>query len=76
MFHVDVDALKKIVKDKDFTLEGLASDMGIDRSRLYRHLVGNKLTVNEMHMIVEILSLTKREVEEIFFARKSQKRYS
>lgn len=69
MFHTDVDAFKEKVKAKGFTLEGLASDMGIDRSKIYRHLVKNKLTVNEMYSIISILSLTQEEVIEIFFAR-------
>lgn len=69
MFHVDADAFKAKVKEKGFTLEGLASDMGTDRSTIYRHLEKNKLTVNELHSIISILSLTREEVVEIFFAR-------
>lgn len=66
MYCVDVALLKAKTIIAGTTFEGLAHDLGIDRTTFYRRLRTNTLRVGDIHKIVEVLHLTPEDTIAIF----------
>ena len=65
--NVDVAKLRGKIVEKGFTVETLATAIGIDRSTLYRKLdTIEKFTIGEARKIKEVLGLTNAEATQIF----------
>ena len=66
---VDVEKLKREIKESGQTVKTLAANMGIDVSTLYRKLQsgGESFTVKEASQMTDILSLNREKAKEIFF---------
>jgi predicted DNA-binding protein (UPF0251 family) len=62
--------LKGKLAENNITQEAVADKMGITRSTFYRKMKenGKSFTVEEVHKLVKILSLTTKDVMKIFFA--------
>lgn len=69
MYKIDMDELKVKAKAKNTTLDGLAKDLGIDRTTFYRRIRTVTLRVKDIHKIVEVLELTPDETIAIFLAQ-------
>ncbi len=65
-YCIDKELLKRKAKEKNTTLDGLAVDLDIDRTTFYRRLRTNKLTVGDIHKIVEVLDFTPDETIAVF----------
>ena len=67
---VNTELLKKTIWDKGMTIDGVATDIGIDPSTLFRKLQngGSNFTVAQVSAIGNKLHLSKDEVNNIFFA--------
>lgn len=70
--RVNINKLKEKIIENNTTQEGLAEQMGINRSTFYRKIKddGSKFTVYELYQMVEILKLSSEEVVEIFLSEK------
>lgn len=68
--EIDVAALKRMIAEKNTTMEGMALFLGIDRSTLYRKLRdgGGGITVHDAHMIASFLGLSDHETIRIFWS--------
>lgn len=68
---VDLELLKKKIKDSGITMTALARNSGIERVTLYNRLNGvGEFTASEILGICSALRLTTAEREAIFFAKK------
>ena len=65
---IDRIALKRKVEDAGTTFDNLAEELGIDRSTLFRRLRTGTIKLVDIQKIQKLLSLTKQELFEIFFA--------
>lgn len=65
---IDRVALKRKVEDVGTTFDNLAEELGIDRSTLFRRLRTGTIKLVDIQKIQKLLSLTKQELFEIFFA--------
>ena len=72
--EIDVYALKRKIAEKNTTLEGVASYLGIDRSTLYRKLRdgGRGVTVREAQLMASCLGLSLEETICIFWKRRGR----
>lgn len=70
MYTINRNILKAKVIAKGMTMDGLASDLGIDRTTFYRRLRDATLTVGNIHKIIEVLELTPQETVDIFLCPK------
>lgn len=68
MFHTNIPLLKSIISSRGKTFEGLAKDLGIDRSTLQRRIKYGRLLVCDIQRLAEILCLSNAEFCEIFLA--------
>lgn len=70
--QVNVELLREKIVEKKLTIERLSNLIGIDASTFYRKIKANgeTFTVKEMFAIIEILDISKKEAEKIFFAPK------
>lgn len=60
--------LKGKMVETEHTMDGLALEIGVDRSTLYRKMeCGEKFTVGEVQKIKMALSLNNEELTSIFF---------
>lgn len=66
---VDVEKLKKEIKKRGMTVPGIANKLRLSPSTLYRKLQngGESLTIGETAQITDILSLSTKRANEIFF---------
>lgn len=66
---VNVNKLKGKIVEKGLTIRGLATDIGLYPSTLYRKIGdgGDSFTIGEVEKIVDALSLSAKEATEIFF---------
>lgn len=66
---VNVEKLKEEIKKKDLTVHIIATKLQLSPSTLYRKLQsgGEKLTVRETSQIAEMLHLSAKKANEIFF---------
>jgi IS30 family transposase len=67
---VNVDKLKDKIIEKNMTMEGLAMDLGKNRSTIYRHLKSacERMTLGEVRALSLVLGLTQQEASEIFLS--------
>lgn len=65
-YCIDKELLKKKAKEKNTSLDGLAIDLGIDRTTFYRRLRTDKLTVKDVHKIVDVLGFSPDETIAVF----------
>ncbi len=64
------DLLKKIAKERGYTLKRLSNEAGIKKTALYRKLTGiTEFTRIEIERIAKVLNLTNEEIFNIFFAK-------
>ncbi|MBQ7959776.1 MAG: XRE family transcriptional regulator [Clostridia bacterium] len=66
---VDVNMLKVEIKRNGQGMRKVAEKLGLNPSTLYRKLLNNGegLTIREVEQLVDVLSLTKKKANEIFF---------
>lgn len=65
---MNVQMLKGKIVEKGLNVDSVASEIGIDRSSLYRKLNnGEKITIGEARRIKDVLNLTEDEATAIFF---------
>jgi len=67
---VQVDMLKDMIIENNMTIEGLAADMDINRSTLYRKFekACEKMTIKEARLLAAALHIEPSEAGRIFFA--------
>ena len=70
MYCIDVNKLKAKAIAKGTTFDGLALDLGIDRTTLYRRIRTCTLRIGDIHKLIEVLDLTPEETIAIFLCRK------
>ena len=68
---VNVERLREEMKKKSITPDAAAAAMGIDVATYYRRMnrQGAKFTVEEVGKLSELLKLTPKVMQEIFFER-------
>ena len=67
----DFDLLKEKIKDSGMTMVAIAKKTGILRETLYNRLNGiGDFTASEMLALSDVLRLSNKERNAIFFARK------
>ena len=68
---VNVERLREEMKKKSITPDAAAAAMGIDVATYYRRMnrQGVKFTVEEVGKLSELLKLTPKVMQEIFFER-------
>lgn len=71
---VNIERLKRKMKDKDISVEQLAERIGVSASTVYRKFLSNGkvFTIGEMHKIMEVLCLSEADVKEIFLFKNLQ----
>ena len=67
---IDRDLLSYHLKKANTNQNGLALELGIDRTTLIRHLAKGTLTLGELYGIIRFLHLSDEDVKKIFFAQK------
>ena len=70
---MNVEALKKCIRNRQKSIDSVARDMGVNRSTIYRKLQrqGESFTVEEVKKLTESLNLTEKEATDIFFSHES-----
>ena len=63
------DLLKEAIKSSGMTKTFIADRMGVSRPRLYKILEGDECTVSEMLSLSNVLRLSNKQREQIFFAK-------
>jgi predicted transcriptional regulator len=61
--------LKKVIKDKGMTVTSVAKKVGITRETLYNRMDSGDFRASEIVAITNVLSLTKKERDDIFFTQ-------
>lgn len=65
---MNIQKLKGKIVEMGFSREALATEIGIDKSTLYRKMeCGEKFTIGEAQKIKDALSLSDEDVSAIFF---------
>lgn len=69
--RVNTDMLRGKIVEHGFTQENVANLIGMDRSTFSRKMKSNALdfSVEEMHKMCEILTLTNEDAREIFLSQ-------
>lgn len=67
---VNMQELRRIMKEKKITVEEMAVEMGVDKATAYRKFGsgGGKITVSQAQRVARRLDLTGSEAAEIFFS--------
>ena len=66
----DIVKLREVIEDSGMTMKAIATKSGILRPTLYNRLIGvGEFSASEIMGLCEALHLTKRQREEIFFAK-------
>ncbi|WP_125580820.1 XRE family transcriptional regulator [Lacticaseibacillus suibinensis] len=70
--HVNTLKLKGKIVERQMTQEGVAKEIGIDRSSFYRKMKkgGETFTVGDIHSMILTLNLGTAEIMDIFFDEK------
>ncbi|WP_196599809.1 helix-turn-helix domain-containing protein [Pectinatus frisingensis] len=67
----DRNKFKYIVSIRGYTLKKVADEIGVNPATLYRKMNGvSDFTRSEMQLIRNLLDLSIKEADDIFFARK------
>lgn len=62
--------LREYIKDAGFTVTSFARKIGISREALYSKLSGKReFKLSEINMVTQLLSLSDKERDAIFFAK-------
>lgn len=61
--------LKKVIKDKGMTVTSVAKKVEITRETLYNRMDSGDFRASEIVAITNVLSLTKKERDDIFFTQ-------
>ena len=71
---VNISKLRGRIVERGFTVEELAKETKIERSKLYRRLLGNgkDFTIEEASAISKALKLNGKDVNEIFFCKNNR----
>lgn len=71
---IDIAIFEQELKKKGLNKEKVAERLGMDASTLYRKLKagGEKITVGEVHGIIDILDLSREQAANIFLLDNSQ----
>lgn len=66
-----VDELKKRIYEKGFNINEISHSLGINTSTFYRKMKsgGDSFSIGEAKKISELLNLTYRDINTIFFGR-------
>lgn len=70
MYTINRGLLKSKLVALGMTMDGLAIDIGLERTTFYRRLRNDTLTVGDVHKIIDVLHLTMQETMDIFFSPK------
>lgn len=67
---MNLELLRWKIYESGKTIKGVASDLGIKESSMYRKLAhdGRNITVNDARKIKEVLNLTVEDMNSIFFS--------
>ena len=66
---MNIQKLKGKMIENGFNVERLASEVGVDRSTLYRKLnEGEKFTIGDVIRIKAVLGISNEEASDIFFS--------
>lgn len=68
---VNVERLREEMRKRSVTADAAAAAMGIDVATYYRRMnrQGTKFTVEEVSKLSELLNLSSKAMQEIFFER-------
>ncbi|MBR6548396.1 MAG: helix-turn-helix domain-containing protein [Clostridia bacterium] len=69
----DCGLLRRLVAGRGMTMEGVADQMGMHRTTLYRHIKQARLHPRDVVGLSRILALTDDQIEALFFMKKSHK---
>lgn len=74
MLETNIPKLKGVLAERGITHERLAEEIGIDKSTISRKMSSNglKFSIEEVHKIVEVLSLSQSDAVDIFLHSCSQ----
>lgn len=61
--------LESIINESGISKTHIASKMGVSRTRLYAILAGDDCRASEITSLCDVLHLTARQKEKIFFAQ-------
>lgn len=72
--RVDISRLKGKIAEKGLTQESVAKELGVDNSTFIRKMKASGLTfsIGQMHKLVDILSITPEDAQQIFLSDYSQ----
>ena len=67
---VNLKKFKRILKQKNSSIQQVAEDLSVNKSTIYRKLQNNgeSFTIKEINTIVNNLNLSKEDIINIFFA--------
>ena len=68
----DGNLLKEAIKNAGVSIVFLADKMKCSRNRLYSIISGSECTASEITAMTDLLHLTTRQRDNIFFAKKSE----
>ena len=68
MYQLNKNKLNAKIVERGMTKDGLAKDIGVERTTLYRRLKRDKLLLSDVHAICRSLQLSKEEACEIFLS--------
>ncbi len=68
----DTVALKKALEESGITIVFIAEKMGCSRSHIYSILSGSECTISEVQKLSSLLHLTKKQRDDIFFAKQCE----
>lgn len=64
---MNVNKLRGKIVEQGLNVGELAEKVGMDRATLYRKMRDQSFSVKDAHLISSVLSLSEKEVMEIFF---------
>ena len=65
------EALKQAIEDSGVTITFIAKKLGCTRNRVYNILNGSDCTSSEIVVLTEVLHLTQKAREKIFFCHQA-----
>ena len=65
---VNIELLKSKIKDSGMTITAICEKSGIKRQTLYKRYDNPKFLIQEVDALAKTLHLTKRDINQIFFA--------
>lgn len=67
---INLKEFKKVLKQKNSSIDKIADELSVNRSTIYRKLQNNgeSFTIREINLIANNLNLTQEDILNIFFA--------